>query len=146
MIKFQKQKFVAFSQEDFLFKTVQIKSNPKISLKKNVKYFESETSPKIGMRTTLQNWSVRPEMIIKWPEHQINQTNRRFSQKKVCLLPQKCKAAKNSYHNKMVGTPIQPIKSKIVFFVIMVTTITIIVKVTVKHLVSVFGLCSFSGS
>jgi hypothetical protein len=67
-----------------------------------------------------------PKTVIKWQEHQINQLNWNFSNKKICLVPQKWKRAKTSYggyptkfagwtqnHTNMVGTPNQPIKSKI---------------------------------
>jgi hypothetical protein len=38
-----------------------------------------------------------PKSLKKISEHQINQSNRKFSQKKVCLVSQMCTGAKNSY-------------------------------------------------
>jgi hypothetical protein len=44
-----------------------------------------------------QNLQARPKILEKISEHQINQSKRKFSQKKICLVPQMCTGAKNSY-------------------------------------------------
>jgi hypothetical protein len=49
------------------------------------------------MRSTRRNLQARPKILKKISEHQINQSERNFSQNKVCLVPEKCKGAKNSY-------------------------------------------------
>jgi hypothetical protein len=49
------------------------------------------------MKTSRRNLRARPKILKKILEHQINQSKRKFSQKKVCSLPQMCTGAKNSY-------------------------------------------------
>jgi hypothetical protein len=49
------------------------------------------------MGATRRNLKARPKILEKISEHQINQSARKFSQKKVCLVPQKGRGAKNSY-------------------------------------------------
>jgi hypothetical protein len=77
------------------------------------------------MRATRRNWQAQPKILKKLTEHQIYQSVQKISQK-VCLVPLKCKGAKNSYGsypkefagstqnpNKMTGTPNLPIRTKI---------------------------------
>jgi hypothetical protein len=77
------------------------------------------------MGATRQNLRARPKILKKILEHQINQSKRKFSQRKVCLVPQMCTGAKNSYGGypmefagstqnlkKNIGTSNQPIKTK----------------------------------
>jgi hypothetical protein len=49
------------------------------------------------MEATRRNLRARPKILKKISEHQINQSKRKFSQKKVCLVPEMCTGAKNSY-------------------------------------------------
>jgi hypothetical protein len=49
------------------------------------------------MGATRGNLRARPKILKKISEHQINQSKRKFSQKKVCVVPQMCTRAKNSY-------------------------------------------------
>jgi hypothetical protein len=49
------------------------------------------------MGATRRNLQALPKILKKIIEPQIYQSKRKFSQKKVCLIPQKCKGAKNSY-------------------------------------------------
>jgi hypothetical protein len=52
---------------------------------------------KIDIGSIRQSLRARPKIIKKISEHQINQSKRKFFQKKVCLVPEKCKGAKSSY-------------------------------------------------
>jgi hypothetical protein len=49
------------------------------------------------MGATRRNLRAQPKILKKISEHQINQSKRKFSQKLVCLVPQMCTGAKNSY-------------------------------------------------
>jgi hypothetical protein len=46
----------------------------------------------MGYPTEFADLTQNPKKIS---EHQINQSKRKFSQKKVCLVPQMCTGAKN---------------------------------------------------
>jgi hypothetical protein len=59
--------------------TIKTKKN---SQKNCVSYLESGKEPKICMGATLQNLQTRPKILKKLSEHQINQSERKFSQKK----------------------------------------------------------------
>jgi hypothetical protein len=88
---------------------------------------KSVKEPKIRVGATRRNLQAQPKNLKKCSEHRIYQSEQKFSQKKVCLVPQKCKGAKNSYGGyptefagstqnpkKMTGRPNLPIKKKIV--------------------------------
>jgi hypothetical protein len=50
---------------------------------------------------------VQPKILKNLSEHQIYQSKRKFSQKKVCLVPKECKGAKNlygSYQTEFAGS------------------------------------------
>jgi hypothetical protein len=77
------------------------------------------------MGATRQNLLAQPKILKKSSKHQIYQSERRFSQK-YCLVPQKCKGAKNSYGGyatefagstqipkKIIRTQNLPIRTKI---------------------------------
>jgi hypothetical protein len=67
------------------------------------------------MRATRKNFQVQPKILKKILKHQINQSERTFSQKKIYLVPQKCKGAKNSYggySTKFAGST-QNVKKKL---------------------------------
>jgi hypothetical protein len=49
------------------------------------------------MGATRWNLQARLKILKKILEHQINRSKRKFSQKKLCLVPQNCKGAKNAY-------------------------------------------------
>jgi hypothetical protein len=78
------------------------------------------------MRTTRQSLQARPKILKKILKHQINQSERSFSQKKIYLVTQKykepkiCMGATRRYSQaqpkilkKIIGTPNLPIKTKI---------------------------------
>jgi hypothetical protein len=73
-----------------------LKSKRKFSQTKYVYYLKSVKEPQIRMRATQRNLRARPKILKKISEHQINQSKRKFSQKKVCLVPIMCTGAKNS--------------------------------------------------
>jgi hypothetical protein len=80
--------------------------------------------PKICMEATRRNLQAPLTIPKKLLERQIKQLERKISQKKVFLVPQKCKGAKNLYgscstefagstqNHKIIGTSNQPIKMK----------------------------------
>jgi hypothetical protein len=43
--------------------------------------------PKICMRATRRNFQARPKILKKLLENQIDQSEQKISQKKVCLVP-----------------------------------------------------------
>jgi hypothetical protein len=78
------------------------------------------------MGANRRNLQAQPKILKKSSEHQFNRSEQKFSQKKVCLVPQKCKGTKHSYGGyatefagstqnpkKIIGTPNLPIKTKI---------------------------------
>jgi hypothetical protein len=78
------------------------------------------------MRATRRNLQAQPKNLKKSSKHQIFQLKQRFSQKRLCLIPYKCKGAKNSNGGyptefagstqnpeKVIGTPNIPIKTNI---------------------------------
>jgi hypothetical protein len=91
---------------------------------KNSMFLKKEKEPKIVW--TWQNLQARPKILKKILKHHINQSERTFSQKKIYLVLQKCKGAKNSNGGyptefagstqnpkKIIETPNLPIKTKI---------------------------------
>jgi hypothetical protein len=51
------------------------------------------------MGATRRNLQARPKILKKLLKHQINQSERKISQKKIYLVSQKFKGAKNSYED-----------------------------------------------
>jgi hypothetical protein len=49
------------------------------------------------MGATRRSLQVQHTILKKSSKHQIYQSERKFSQKKLCFQPKKCKGAKNSY-------------------------------------------------
>jgi hypothetical protein len=67
------------------------------------------------MRTTRQNLQARPKILKKNLKHHINQSERTLSQKKIYLVPQKCKGAENlygGYPTEFAGSTQNPKKIK----------------------------------
>jgi hypothetical protein len=77
------------------------------------------------MGATRRNLQTQPKILKKLSEHQIYQSKRKFSLKKLCFVTYKCKGANNLYEGyptefagstqnpkKMIETPNIPIRTK----------------------------------
>jgi hypothetical protein len=55
--------------------------------KKYVENVKKEKEPKIRMGATRRNLQAQPKILKKSSKHQIYQSERKFSQKKLCFVP-----------------------------------------------------------